>query len=358
MTTDEFFMQKALNLAKKGLGWTNPNPMVGAVIVKNGKIIGKGYHHRYGLGHGEVEALDSLNEDCEGATLYVNLEPCSHFGKTPPCSDAIIKSGIKKVVCATEDPNPKVSGQGIQKLEKAGIEVITRVLEKEAKVLNEAFFAYQIKKRPFIVLKFASSLDGKIATKTGDSKWITNEKARNYARKLRGEYQAVLVGIGTVLKDDPHLGARIIGKKDPIRIILDSTLKIPLNSKVLRDNNIVIVTTKQANKEKLKKLQDKNIQVIIFKGKKISLEELMKSLYHLNIISVLIEGGSEVLGSFVDRKLVDKVYAFFAPIIIGGLDAKTSVSGEGVSYIKDALQLKKPLIKRFDDNFLISGYCK
>jgi len=198
MSADEIFIRQTLNLAKKGLGWTNPNPMVGAVIVKNNSMIGQGFHHKAGHPHAEIEALNNLTEDPTGATLYVNLEPCSNFGRTPPCTEAIIKHGIKKVVCATPDPNPENRGKGILKLQKENIEVTVGVLKDEAKKLNETFFTFHEKKRPFVAIKFAASLDGKIATRTGDSKWITNEKARIYARNLRGQYQAVLVGINTV----------------------------------------------------------------------------------------------------------------------------------------------------------------
>src|SRR3989344_2010898 len=222
------FLKETLKLAKKGLGKVNPNPMVGAVIVKNNKIIGKGYHKKFGYPHAEIEALKNCQQNPKGATLYVNLEPCSHFGKTPPCADAIIKAGIKKVVCCTQDPNPKALG-------KTGIEISFGLLEQEARQLNEAFFTFHEKKRPFIAIKFAASLDGKIATQRGDSKWITNEKARKYSRALRKQYQAVLVGINTVLKDNPHLG-------DSLRIILGS--KIPKNSQVLRNKNILIINPK------------------------------------------------------------------------------------------------------------------
>lgn len=352
MIPDEIFMQQALKLAKQGLSWTNPNPMVGALIVKNGIVIGKGFHRRIGLSHAEIEALNNLREKADNATLYVNLEPCSHFGKTPPCTQAIIKSGIKKVVCSTLDPDPRVSGKGVKELRQNGIEVILGVLEEKSKHLNETFFTYQIKKRPFVALKFAQSLDGKIATKTGDSKWITNQKARNFARKLRSEYQAILVGINTVLKDNPHLGSRIKGKKDPVRIILDNTLKIPLTAQVLRDSNVIIVTTAKAGREKIQRLKDKGFQVMVIRSEKITLDELMEKLYDQEIISILVEGGSEVLGSFIDKKLADKVYAFFAPIIIGGKDAKTPIAGQGVVQIQKALQLRRVSTKRFDDNFL------
>lgn len=324
-------MQKALRLAKKGLSWTFPNPMVGAVIVKNGKVVGEGYHHKIGEPHAEIEAMHT-SPNLKGATLYVNLEPCSHYGKTPPCVVAIIKAGIKRVVCCTLDPNPKVAGKGIEKLKQAGIEVTVGVLEKEAQKLNEAFFTFHTKKRPYVAIKFAASLDGKIATRTGDSKWITNEKAREFARRLRGEYQAILVGINTVSKDDPNLGTRIKGLKDPIRIILDPNTKIPKNAQVLRDRNVIII------------------------NEQITISNLLEILKEKEIISVLVEGGGRTIGNFVDEGLVDKVYAFHAPILIGGEKSVSSVSGVGFGTIKEALRLKDIEFKKFDDTMLTMGY--
>lgn len=309
---DKKFLWESLKLAKKGMGWTNPNPMVGAVIVKNGRIIGRGYHKKFGFPHAEIEALRNCKQP-KGAKLYVNLEPCAHFGKTPPCIDAIIKAGIKKVICCTLDPNPKTHGQGIIKLQQASIGFSVGLLEDEAKTLNEAFFTFHEKKRPFLAIKFAASLDGKIATHTGDSKWITNEKAREYARSLRAKYQAVLVGKNTFLKDNPHLGARIKGKKDPLKIVLGLSLN------------------------------PKNIQ------------ELLSMLYKKEIISVLVEGGGKTLGSFLDAKVVDKVYAFYAPILIGGEKA-ISISGKGAPTISQSLHLKNISLKKFADNFLVTGY--
>lgn len=351
-----FYIKEALKFAKKGMGWTNPNPMVGAVIVKNGKIIGKGYHRKVGLPHAEIEAINNAKTNVKGATLYVNLEPCIHYGRTPPCVGVIIKSGIKRVVCSILDPNPRVHGKGIELLKNAGIEVSVGILEKEARELNEAFFTFHKKERPFIAIKFAASLDGKIATKTGDSKWITNEQARKFARNLRSQYQAILVGINTILRDDSHLGVRLKGKKDPLRIILDSRLRILLGSQVLRDNNVLIVTTKMADKEKLETLHKKGVEVISVDSEKISLSNLLSELRQREIISLLIEGGGKTLGSFVDAKLVDKVYAFYAPIIIGGKEAIDSISGEGVKNIAEAIYLKSMSFKRFADNLLIIGY--
>lgn len=330
MTSDEFFLKQTFKLAKKGLSWTNPNPLVGAVIVKNGRIIGKGFHHKAGLPHAEIEALNSAVENPKGATLYVNLEPCNYLGKTPPCVNTIIKSQIKKVVCCNLDPNPKVHGQGKIILEKAGIAVSVGILENEARELNEAFFTFHEKKRPFVAIKFATSLDGKMATETGDSKWITNEKARKYARSLRSQYQAVLVGINTVLKDNPHLGVRMKSKKDPIRVVLTSGLTIPPDAQIMRDQNFLIVNTKKV-------------------------EGLLSILREKEIISILVEGGGETLGSFVDSRIIDKVYAFHAPIIIGGKGA-ISIGGKGVQTIKEALHLKNISHKNFGDNLLTIGY--
>ncbi len=352
------FIKEALKLAEKGMSWTSPNPMVGAVLVKDGKIIGKGYHRKVGLPHAEIEAVNNAKTSIKGATLYVNLEPCSHYGRTPPCVDAIIKSGITCVICSSFDPNPKVHGKGIELLQRAGIEVSVGILEKEARSLNEAFFTFHKKKRPFIAIKFAASLDGKIATKTGDSKWITNEKARTFARTLRSQYQAVLVGINTVLHDNPHLGSRLKSKKDPVRIILDSTLKIPLTSHVLRDNNVIIATTKYANKKKQEQLTKNGITVLPFTETTISLYDLLDELRKREIISVLVEGGSKTLGYFVDEKLFDKVYAFFSPIIIGGEKAVNVIGGEGVGLIGESIYLKSTSIKKFNDNFLFISYRK
>ncbi len=355
-TQDQFFLKETLNLAKKGMGWTNPNPMVGAVIVKNGKIIGKGYHRKVGFPHAEIEALKACRESLEGSTLYINLEPCSHFGRTPPCVDEIIKTEISHVVCCTLDPTPKVSGKGVDILRKAGVDVSVGILKDQARLLNEAFFTFYEKNRPFIALKFASSLDGKIATKTGDSKWITNEESRRYARELRSKYQAVLVGVSTAIKDSPHLGVRIKGKKDPLRIILDPDLRIPLQSHVLRDENILLVTTSQDSDKKLKLLKQKGVTILVVENKNTLLQELLNYLKNQEVASILVEGGGKTLGSFVDKKLFDKVYAFYAPVIIGGEKAVSVTGGNGVNLIRESVHLKNISHKYFGDNFLLTGY--
>lgn len=348
------FLKETLKLAKKGIGWVNPNPMVGAIIVKNGTIIGKGYHKKAGAPHAEIEALNAVTADPKGATIYVNLEPCSHYGKTPPCVDAIIKAKITKVVCCTNDPNPLVKGKGLKKLEEQGILISAGMLQKEARELNEIFFTFHEKKRPFIALKFAASLDGKIATAAGDSKWITNEKSRKFARILRSQYQSILVGSNTIIKDNPHLGTRMNGKKEPVRIILDSRLRIPFDSLVLRDNNVIIATTTNAAIAKKNILKEKGIEILEF-DKKILLPELLHELAKREITSCFVEGGSRILGSFVDAKLADRVYAFHAPMIIGGEKAIPAVGGNGADIIADSIQLNRVSFKRLGDNLLTMG---
>jgi len=347
-------MQKTLLLAKKGLGRTYPNPVVGAVIIKNGAVIGSGYHHQAGVAHAEIEALRSCKASTRGAILYVNLEPCAHQGKTPPCVDAIIAAGISQVVCATLDPNPLVSGKGVAYLRRAGLKVTVGLLEPQTKALNEAYFMFHTEHRPFIAIKFAASLDGKIATASHDSKWITNKTARDYARKLRGHYQAVLVGVNTVIQDNPHLGSY----HDPLRIILDSSLRTPLESQVFRDSNVLIVTTKRAPAENLQAFASKNITVLQLPSQQIKLESLLKELAKRDIVSIFVEGGGSVLGSFVDKQLVDRLYAFYGPLIIGGQASIPAVAGEGAAQVAQSLQLNRLRVRRFDDTFLISGYPK
>jgi len=352
---DIFFLKECLKLAKRGLNHTFPNPLVGAVIVKNGRIIGKGYHKKFGFPHAEISALNSTKEGPKGASLYVNLEPCCHFGKTPPCVREIIRAGIKRVVCSTLDPNPKVNGKGIEILKKANIETKVGLLEKPAKALNEGYFTFWEKKRPFVAIKFASSLDGKIATKLKVSKWITNEKARNYGKKLRLFYQAILVGVNTIIEDDPHLGVREKGKRDPIRIILDPFLKIPLKSNVLTKNNVILVISKFAKREKLKKIEKLKIPYLLYQRTKFSISRLLEDLWKREIISILVEGGGETIGSFFDEKIVDRIYAFYSPIIIGGRNAVSAVSGEGAKTLREAFYFQKLSFKRFGNNFLIIG---
>lgn len=354
---DIFYIKKALSLAKKGFGQTSPNPCVGAILVKNNKIIGQGYHKKAGKNHAEIAALKNCKKNPKNATLYLNLEPCCHHGKTPPCTDEIIKAGIKKVIIAAIDPNPLVNGKGIKQLEKAGIKVETGILQKEAKNLNQPYIKYIKTGLPFVTLKIATSLDGKIATKNGESKWITCLKSRKYVHKLRSQNDAILTGINTILSDNPHLGVRHVKGKDPIRIILDSKLRIPLNSKVLRDKNVLLVTTNACNKQKLQKLKAKNHKIKIF-NKKIDLKKLLKYLGKEKITSVLIESGSEITGSFIDNKLVDKVYFFIAPKIIGGNKAKTAIGGQGISRIQNTVKVENWKVGTVGRDLLIIGLIK
>ncbi len=354
---DIFFMKKALQLAKKGMSWTAPNPLVGAIIVKNDRIIGQGYHHKFGGDHAEVDALKSLkgSPDLRDATLYVTLEPCNHFGKTPPCVDAILRHNIGRVVVAHEDPNPLMAGKSIKKLRAAGVHVEVGVLAKEAEKINENFVYFHTAKRPLIAVKFATSLDGKIATSTGESQWITNEKSRMFARALRAQYQSILVGKNTVLKENPHLGSRDPRYKDPLRIILDSKLEIPSDFQVFRDERVIIATTNFAPSQKITELQERGIHVLVFK-EKIGVPELLTELSKLNINSIFIEGGSEVIGSFFDSGMVNKVYTFHAPIIVGGKNAPNAIAGKGINQIAKAIKLKDIQRRYFDDDVLTWGY--
>ncbi|MBI4079910.1 bifunctional diaminohydroxyphosphoribosylaminopyrimidine deaminase/5-amino-6-(5-phosphoribosylamino)uracil reductase RibD [Candidatus Kaiserbacteria bacterium] len=348
---DEVFMREALRLAKKGQRRTYPNPVVGTVIVKEGRIIARGFHRAFGMPHAEVEALSVVGKRARGATLYTTLEPCSHFGKTPPCADAIVRAGVTRVVSATRDPNGIARG-GVEKLRKAGIKVSLGTCEKEARALNNAFFTFHEKGRPFVALKFAASLDGKLATRTGDSKWITNETARRFARALRGEYQAVLVGIETILADNSRLTSRTRGMREPIRIILDSHLRMPRNARVLADMNVIIATTRSASKQKRREFERRGIRVLVYGGGRVPIKRLLASLGKFNIASVLVEGGGSVLGSFLDAGLVDKVYAFYTPILIGGEKA-VSIGGLGARVVAGAFQFRNISIERFGDNILI-----
>ncbi len=351
--SDEDYMRETLRLAEMGRGFVNPNPMVGAVIVRKGRVVARGYHRISGGSHAEIEALSNVRGNAAGTTLYVNLEPCCHFGRTPPCTDALIRAKIARIVCATRDSNKTARG-GLEKLRRAGIDVSIGSLKKEARDLNESFFTFHERQRPFVALKFAASLDGKLATRSGDSKWITSKPARAHARRLRGSYQAVVVGVETVMADDPHLGARIKKLPDPLRVILDSTLRISLKAQVLRDSHVIIATTKRASALKKKLLERRGIRVLTCGDNHIAPRQLLASLKQLNIISVLVEGGGAVLGSFIDAGFVDKVYAFYAPILIGGENA-VSIGGHGAGRIATALHLSHTSVESFGSTVLITA---
>ncbi len=353
------YMSLALKLAKNGKYTTSPNPMVGAVIVKDGKILATGYHKKAGQPHAEINALSKLNFQAQNCEMYVTLEPCSHYGRTPPCADVIIRSGIKKVVIATLDPNPLVNGKGVEKLKNAGIEVVSGILEEEAKKLNEKFFKYITTKTPFVALKIAQTLDGKISLKNGESKWITSEKSREYVHKLRMEYDAVLTGIGTILKDDSQLNVRLKKVyKQPFRIILDSRLKIPLSARVLEEpNKVIVLTTNLTDREKLEQIRSKGVEVVITNEKdgKIDLKSALKALGEKNITSVMVEAGPTLLTSFLKESLFDKIYLFVASKVFGA-DSKSIFSELGLEDISKSPQFRIESVKKIGEDLLLELY--
>ena len=362
---DNTYMHRALELAKLGIGYTNPNPLVGAVIVKNDSIIGEGYHAQYGGPHAEINAFDHATESVEGATMYVTLEPCSHYGKTPPCAKAIIKKGIKRVVIAMEDPNLLVSGKGIQILKDAGIEVTTGVLGQQAQKINEVFIKYITTGLPFCVLKTAMTLDGKIATTTGESKWITDETSRKYVHRLRHQYSAIMVGIGTVLADDPQLTTRLEGLqgRNPIRIVVDTHGRIPLDAKILQcdaHTKTIVAVTALADKSKIKSIETNGAEVLVapLKNNQVDLSYVMQYLGNKKIDSVLLEGGSTLNYSALQAGVVDKILAFVAPKILGGETAKTPVGGTGVSHIQDAILLEDMAFIKMSNDLMIEAYVR
>ncbi|MDI6600160.1 MAG: bifunctional diaminohydroxyphosphoribosylaminopyrimidine deaminase/5-amino-6-(5-phosphoribosylamino)uracil reductase RibD [Thermoanaerobacteraceae bacterium] len=356
---DEIFMKRALELALEGAGRTNPNPLVGAVIVKDGEIVGEGYHKIYGDAHAEVNAIRAAGRRAEGATLYVNLEPCCHYGKTPPCTEALIDASIKRVVVAMRDPNPLVDGKGIARLKEAGIEVSCGVLEEEAKALNEIYIKFITTHLPFVILKAAMSLDGKICTSEGDSKWISSETSRAYVHSIRNRVSAVMVGLNTVIADNPHLTTRIRNGRDARPVIVDSLASIPISANVLSGNRSIVVVTERAPIERVSALKDKGAEVI-FTGEDengmVDLNELMYKLGDMGIDSILLEGGGSLNWSAVKKGIVDKFLFFVAPVIIGGASALTPVEGEGFKTVSGALRLKRLNFKSLSDDILIEGY--
>ena len=347
---EEQFMKRAIELAKQGAGWTAPNPLVGAVVVKNGRVIGEGYHRKYGELHAERNALAACTEDPAGATLYVTLEPCCHYGKTPPCTEIIIEKKIAKVVIGSRDPNPKVAGKGARILREHGIEVVEDYMREACDALNPVFFHYITTKTPYVVLKFAMTLDGKIATRTGASKWITGEAARNHVHQLRGRYAGILAGIGTVLADDPMLNCRIDGAHQPLRIILDSHLRIPMGSRLVRSAKeypLLIVCNesireREEGASRIQKLEEAGAKVWTLPEKNghPDLNVLMQRLGEEKIDSVLIEGGGTVNEAALKAHIVHHVYAYIAPKIFGGEDAKTPVEGSGIRLPQECAKLR------------------
>lgn len=360
MKGDEQWMKRALRLAEKGRGRTSPNPMVGAVLVKNGNIVGEGYHAKPGGAHAEIVALQQARQEARGAVLYLNLEPCTHYGKTPPCAPQVIQSRVKRVVIGMEDPNPLVKGRGVEALRGAGLNVEVGILESECRRLNEAFCKYILKKEPFVILKVASTLDGKIATRNGDSRWISGEASRHLVHQLRDQVDGVLVGIGTVLKDDPKLTARIAKGRDPYRVILDSQLKTPEVAEVIRisPSKTIIASTEMAPKDKIEKFEKRGAQVLLFDYKegKINLKSCLSKLGEIGIMSLMVEGGSQVNGSFLDEGLIDKLLLFLSPKIMGDAKALGIFGGKGVSSIQETIALKEMKTRKVGQDILLESY--
>jgi len=364
---NDFFMKRTLRLAAKGRFTTSPNPMVGAVIVKNRKIISEDFHRKPGDLHAEALAIEKAGKNANGSTLYVNLEPCCHLEKrTPPCTKAIINAGIKEVIIGMIDPNPKVSGKGILELQKAGIKVRTGILEDKAKRLNEAYIKYITTGKPFVTLKIAMTLDGKIATPEGHSKWITGEKSRKMVHQLRASVDAIITAIGTVKADDPQLTSRIKGGKNPKRIIVDPDLEIPLQTKVLQVPPETIIVTRKSEVrsqksevgKKKKILSDKGIIIIEYGDEKLNLDWFIKKLGEMEITSVLIEGGSSLNAHALEDGIVDKIMFFIAPKIIGGRESFPAVGGRSFKKLEDAYRIKDLKVKRTGEDILIEGYIK
>jgi diaminohydroxyphosphoribosylaminopyrimidine deaminase/5-amino-6-(5-phosphoribosylamino)uracil reductase len=361
---EEEYMRLTLSLAKKGMGTTSPNPMVGALVVKGQRIVGKGYHRRAGEAHAELIALTEAGDLARGSTLLVNLEPCCHTEKkTPPCVDAIIKAGVKKVIVAMFDPNPLVNGRGVEALRKAGIDVKVGLLSDEARRLNEVFVTFREKKRPFFMLKAAVSLDGKIATKIGESKWISNEESRAYANKLRSVMDAIMVGINTVILDNPLLLPRVAKpKRYPLRIVLDSKLRIPPACELVKTADkfrTLIFTLPDINVEKEARLTSLGVEVVrVGAGEngRVDLTKLCEELSRREIMSVMVEGGGELNGSLLKEGLLDKILLFYGPKFIGGKNASNLIAGKGIDFLKDAYKVEIESVKRLKDDICVEGY--
>ena len=359
MTEAEQYMQQALDLAKTAMGHTSPNPMVGCVVVKNGKLVASGCHERYGEFHAERNALTRCKEDLTGADLYVTLEPCCHQGKTPPCTDIIIERKIGRVFVGALDPNPKVDGGGIKILREHGIEVITGILEQECLALNEIFFHYITTGLPYVAMKYAMTLDGKIASANGDSKWVTGEKAREHVHFLRKKYSAILAGIDTVLADDPLLNCRTEEGVDPIRVICDSHLRLPMDSQIVKTAGKIrtIAAYTDAEEGTKKKLESTGVELLQISEKNghVDLEKLIRTLGEKKIDSILVEGGGNIHGSLLQTGLVNRVYAYIAPKLIGGKNALPPVGGDGIEKMKDAVVLQNQEILHLGADYCIRG---
>lgn len=361
MAYEKKFMERAIELAKKGTGAVSPNPLVGAVIVKNGKVIGEGYHMQYGGPHAERNALDSVSESAEGAEMYVTLEPCCHTGKQPPCTDAIIEAKIKRVYVGSDDPNPLVAGKGIWKLRTAGVEVVTHVMKDECDAMNTFFFHYITHNTPYVLYKYAMTMDGKICTSTGKSRWISNTESRKTIHVLRDKCAAIMVGIGTVLADDPLLNCRIEGGHDPIRIICDSHLRIPMDSQIVQTAGEIktyvaaLASIEKDNKEKIQQLKEHGIGTLLLPADEfghIDVNSLLNQLGRMNIDSLLLEGGGQVGWSMFREDLIDEVYTFISPKVFGGTGA-SPVGGEGIDEVDNAAHFSLKDITTLDGDIMI-----
>ncbi|MFH0867930.1 MAG: bifunctional diaminohydroxyphosphoribosylaminopyrimidine deaminase/5-amino-6-(5-phosphoribosylamino)uracil reductase RibD [Candidatus Woesearchaeota archaeon] len=354
MISHKKYMDIAIQLAEKGRGYVSPNPLVGCIIVKRGKIVGRGYHKKYGEAHAEINALKAAGKKANNATMYVNVEPCSHWGKTSPCTEKIVEAGIREVVVGMEDPNPLVDGY--KELKFRGLKTRIGILREKAKKLNEAYIKYMKTKKPFTILKLAMSLDGKIATSTGDSKYITSRAARKYVHQLRNDVDAVMVGINTIERDNPLLDSRLVRGKNPVKIIVDSTLKISENSKVLKDPcKVIIATTNKAPKNKIDKLQHKGVRILVLNSKKglVDLKELMREAGKSEIASVMIEGGAELSGNAIKECIVDKLLIFTAPKLIG--NGLGPIKNLGIKKVNKAIKLKDISTKKIGKDILVEG---
>jgi len=363
---DERFMKMALELAEKGRGFTSPNPMVGAVIVSGGKVVGKGYHQSAGKAHAEVNAIDDAGVHAKGATLYVNFEPCNHTGQTPPCTAKILSAEIGRVVVAMNDPNPDVQGGGMDYLKRRSLAVTVGVCEDEAKKLNEVFVKYVTTKRPFSIVKCAATLDGRIATRTGDSRWVSSEESRKFVHRLRHAVDAIMVGIDTVLTDDPRLTTRLTGEMqpqglDPTRVILDTHLRIPESAKLLRldsDSDTLLITGPAVSAKKKARIEMKGARVIEspVQDDRIDLGRLLDRLGTLGVTSLLIEGGSRVIASALSSGIVDKIAFFYAPKILGGDDGVPICRGVGPELMESSIPVRDITVRRLGDDVMIEGY--
>jgi diaminohydroxyphosphoribosylaminopyrimidine deaminase/5-amino-6-(5-phosphoribosylamino)uracil reductase len=356
---DAFWMRRALQLAALGRGRTSPNPMVGAVVVRDGAEVGCGYHRAAGQPHAEAEALRAAGPQARGATLYVNLEPCPHHGRTPPCTDAILAAGVRRVVVAMEDPDPRVRGRGLVRLREAGVEVAVGVLEGEARRLNEAYVKHRTAHLPWVTCKWAMSADGRIATRSGASRWITGTEARQFAHLLRDQHDAVLVGSGTALRDDPALTCRIPGGRDPLRVVVDSTLRLPPHARLLREGTspVVVATTPRAEAERVDRLTRAGAEVWVCEpeGGRVCLRDLLRRLAERGVVSVLVEGGGALHASLLEAGLVDRVVALVAPVLVGGVESPGPVSGRGVADLGEALRLENVTVRRLGEDVCLEG---